>query len=266
LVILTLLSFAGCSAGPTETRDDAFTVGGAPRLVVNSENGSIEVDAGPDNEVSVQATLRGVDRIDYDVSQSGDTITVDVRIERAWWMFSSAGVDVSITAPAGTELDLETSNGAVELYGIHGSASARTSNGRVAIENASGDFEARTSNGRIDVDGFEGTLYLRTSNGKVDLREVNGEVDVDTSNGEIWYSGNMTPGGRNRLVSSNGDVDVELRGTPSVVLDAETSNGRVTSELPVLATVTDKDRLVGKIGDGETDLYVRTSNGDITVK
>jgi DUF4097 and DUF4098 domain-containing protein YvlB len=59
---------------------------------------------------------------------------------------------------------------------------------------------------------------------------------------------------------------VELQGKPSVVLDAETSNGKVTSELPILATVTSKERLVGKIGEGEAELYIRTSNGDITIR
>jgi len=33
-----------------------------------------------------------------------------------------------------------------------------------------------------------------------------------------------------------------------------------------MATVTRDERLVGKIGEGEADLYIRTSNGDVTIK
>jgi lia operon protein LiaG len=95
---------------------------------------------------------------------------------------------------------------------------------------------------------------------------VTGEVDAETSNGRISYSGDMIAGGDNRLITSNGDVDVQLLGTPGIKLDASTSNGDVTSELPITATTTSDDHLVGTIGDGEADLYIRTSNGDITIK
>jgi DUF4097 and DUF4098 domain-containing protein YvlB len=61
-------------------------------------------------------------------------------------------------------------------------------------------------------------------------------------------------------------VDVELLGTPSIKLDASTNNGDVTSELPITATSTGDDHLVGTIGDGEADLYIRTSNGDVTIR
>ncbi len=132
--------------------------------------------------------------------------------------------------------------------------------------NVEGDFQGRTSNGRIEVKDMEGKAYLRTSNGPVRIEAGSGEFDVQTSSGYIFFGGNMTAGGSNRLVTSNGSVDVRLLSTPGIMLDAETSNGKVTSELSILATVTDKDRLVGKIGEGEADLCIRASNGDVTVK
>jgi DUF4097 and DUF4098 domain-containing protein YvlB len=263
---VTLSFTSGCTPGPTETREDSFAVAGYSRLVVSSENGSIEVKAGADNEVLVQARLKDAPRVKYELSQVGDTITVDVQISRRWWFFSTGGADITITVPPSTDVELETSNGDVELRGIEGEGSLGTSNGDVVMDTLRGDFEGRTSNGRIEGNAVEGAVVLRTSNGKVNLREVEGEFNVETSNGGIAYSGNMTAGGSNRLVTSNGSVVVEFTGNPSVVLDAETSNGDVTCVLPILATVTKDDRLVGKIGDGEADLYIRTSNGDVTIK
>jgi DUF4097 and DUF4098 domain-containing protein YvlB len=262
-----MLSFtSGCTPGPTETRQDSFAVAGYSRLVVNSENGSIEVKAGSGNEVLVQATLKDAPRVKYELSQVGDTINVDVQINRRWWFFGTGGADITVTVPASTDVALETSNGDVELRGIQGTSSFGTSNGAIVMDTMSGDFEGRTSNGRIEVNAVEGTVVLSTSNGKVNLREVEGEFNVETSNGGISYSGNMTAGGSNRLVTSNGSVVVELQGNPSVVLDAETSNGDVTCDLPIQATVTSDERLVGKIGEGEADLYIRTSNGDVEIR
>jgi hypothetical protein len=265
VMAITLLAAAGCSAGPTETRDDSFSVNGTATLVVNGDNGWIKVNTGTDDEVRIQATLRGIDRIDYEVSQDGNTITVLAEIDQGWFI-SNVGVDITITAPVSTDVELEISNGAIELNGIEGTGTLRTSNGEIVLENVKGDFEGRTSNGKIEVDTLEGTAFLRTSNGGLDLQEVTGEVDAETSNGRISYSGDMIAGGDNRLITSNGNVDVELLGTPSIELDASTSNGDITSELPITATTTGDDHLVGTIGDGEADLYIKTSNGDITVR
>jgi DUF4097 and DUF4098 domain-containing protein YvlB len=76
----------------------------------------------------------------------------------------------------------------------------------------------------------------------------------------------MTAGTRSRLVTSNGKVDVELLGTPSVSLDAKTSNGVVTCELVITATLNKESHIVGTIGAGEAELYIRTSNGDVTIR
>ena len=265
-IVLLLSATTGCTPGPTEIREDSLSVAGFSRVVVNSVNGDIEVHAGLGNEVLVRATLKDAPRVKYELSQVGNTVTVDVQTTKRWWFFGSAGVDVIITAPPKSDVELETSNGFIELYGLEGSGSLKSSNGRIVLDNIKGNFDGTTSNGRIEVSAVEGSVILKTSNGKIDVRSVQGEFDIESSNGSVFYSGNTTAGGNNRLVTSNGDVVVELQGKPSVVLDAETSNGEVTSELPILATVTRKERLVGKIGEGEADLYIRTSNGDITIR
>lgn len=261
-----LLIATGCSIGPTEYRDDSFTVGVSPTVVVNSENGSIEINAGTDNEVRVEATLTDAPRVQYEISQDGDTITIDAKISKEWWFFGSAAADIAITAPAGTYVDIDTSNGAVELRGMEGAGTLRTSNGKIVLKDVKGDYDGTTSNGAIEIGTMEGTCVISTSNGSVDLWDVKGEVEVESSNGEIWFSGEMTAGTRSRLVTSNGKVDVELFGTPSVSLDAKTSNGVVTCELVITATLTREDHLVGTIGAGEAELYIRTSNGDVTIR
>ena len=265
-VAALLLVVTGCSVGPTEYRDDSFTVGVSPTVVVNSENGSIEINAGTDNEVRVEATLTDAPRVQYEVSQDGDTITVDVSVTKQWWFYGSAAADIAITAPAGTYVDIDTSNGSVELHGMEGSGTLSTSNGKIVLKDVKGAYDGTTSNGAIEIGTMEGTCVISTSNGSVDVWNARGEVDVESSNGEIWFSGEMTAGTRSRLVTSNGKVDVDLLGTPSVSLDAKTSNGVVTCELVITATLTREDHIVGTIGAGEAELYIRTSNGDVTIR
>ena len=268
IVAGAVMANAACvcdGAFTTETRDDSFTVNGSAVLVVSSENGKIEVVAGSGNEVRVQATLRGVERIDYDVSQDGSTITVEAKVHSGWTV-GNRGVDITITAPASTDVDLVSSNGMVSVEGIEGNGKLATSNGMVSLEDVKGDFEGTTSNGKLQITNMEGSGVFRSSNGRVELQGVTGEFDVDTSNSGISFSGNLTAGGSNRLVTSNGKVDVELLGTPSVELDASPSNGDITCEFSITATTTGDDHLVGTIGDGEADLHISSSNGDVTIR
>jgi DUF4097 and DUF4098 domain-containing protein YvlB len=176
-LVILLAATTGCAPGPTETRDDSFIVTGSSRVVVNSVNGNIEVNAGLGNEVLVQATLRDAPRVKYELSQLGNTITVDVQTSKRWWVFGSAGVDVTITVPPQTDVELDTSNGFIELHGLEGSGSLKSSNGKIVLDNMRGNFDGRTSNGRIEVNAVEGSVILKTSNGKIDMRsECSGRV------------------------------------------------------------------------------------------
>jgi DUF4097 and DUF4098 domain-containing protein YvlB len=268
VIVASLLLFGvGCvDVGSTETRDDSFTVGDSARLVVSSENGYIRVTGSTDNQVRVQATLRGVDAIEYEVSQDGDTIKVDAKTQDAWWHRERSRVELTITAPTRSRMTLETTNGAIEVRSIDGSGRFETSNGMIVLSNVTGDFDGSTSNGSIEVNGLEGSVTLFSSNGRAELRGVEGEVHIESSNGGVSFRGEMSAGGTNWLVTSNGDVNVELLGVPSVDLDASTSNGSVTSELEIQATVARESHLVGKIGQGQAKLEIVTSNGDIIVR
>jgi DUF4097 and DUF4098 domain-containing protein YvlB len=279
-MLVLILIVTGCGVvGPTEEKDANFSVDGTPMLDVRTANGFIEIKTGVDGEVHVHARLRGTDKIDYDVNQDGNTITVNAQIKHG-----EAGADITITTPAFSDLELNTSNGRVEIDGIQGNVDihtsngqvslqnvkgdflASTSNGRINLQNVEGDFDASTSNGRISIETMKGTAELHTSNGAINMQNVSGEFDASTSSGSISFSGRLIAGSDNRLTTSNGDVNVEIWAPISIRLDAETSNADVRCEVPILATKTEDDHLIGTIGDGEADLFIHTSNGDVIIR
>jgi DUF4097 and DUF4098 domain-containing protein YvlB len=267
LAAVALLA-AGCASGPSETRDDTLTVSGTPNIIVKSVNGFIHQNGGGEpGKVRVEADLRDTPRIEYSVRQDGDTITVEAKIKRGWVLFrTSPRVDITVTAPASADTDLNTSNGAVEVTGIGGTGKARTSNGSIMLRNAGGSFDSRTSNGTLLVETFEGTIYLISSNGNAVVSGLKGEMEIHTSNGNIAASAELSPRGHSRLVSSNGSVDVTLLGTPSAYVDARTSNGRVRSDIPIETTSFETKEVRGKIGTGAAELTIRTSNGNVTIR
>ena len=258
-------------ATSAKTRDDTFTVGASPTLVVDGYNGRIAVNPGPDNTIRVQATLRNPSRVDYQVSQDGDTVKVMARRRGKASLFgflgNSGGVNIVVTTPRKTDVDLNTGNGRIDLNGVEGSSTLHTSNGGIVMDSVKGDLDASTSNSRIELSQMEGSAVLRTSNGRIVLDNVKGDFNAETSNGSIAFKGEMIQGGNNQLRTSNGGVSVKLEGTPSLTINASTSNGRVTSKLPVLTdSAGDRHRLVGTIGDGEAELLVQSSNGSVTIE
>jgi len=237
-----------CDDASEETRDDSFTVGDSSRVVVKTGNGGIVVTAGTGNQVRVEATLRTPEKLTYSVTQDGDTITVEAKPKTGSSWRDCMEANIVVTAPTITDVDLHTSNGALTVEGINGSGALETSNGAMELFNVKGDFKGRTSNGAIDV------------------RNAVGEVDLQTTNGRVSFEGELIAGGDNRLVTSNGRVDVELLGEPSISLDASTTNGEINTTLPMTTSLVEKNHIVGTIGDGEAALYVRTSNGEVTIR
>lgn len=271
LGLMLVLVVAGCvtaSTGPTEHRDDTFTVSGPVRLVVRSTNGSVKVEAGGSGDtVRVQATLWDSPRVRYMLEQEDNTISVTAEVPQpVVAMGRSPGADIALTVPIEVDLDIRTSNGAIEVTGARGDAEVRTSNGKLALTNFHGHVNGRTSNGPIELNDVEGTATLETSNGNVTLSGVKGTFDAEMSNGQIVFDGELVPGGSNRLYTSNGVVDVTFRGTPSVSVDITTSNGDIETQIPIEATTLRDDHVVGKIGGGEASLTIRTSNGDVRVR
>jgi hypothetical protein len=231
---VTLIAAAGCEnhqLGDEVTRNDTFQVGSSPSLVVDSANGRITVRSGADNVIDVSAVLRNPDRLDYRIIQTGDSINVTAESMMGKFDFnSSPGADITVTVPASTDVDI------------------------------------RTSNGRVEIDGIDGTTRARTSNGAIDLSNLDGEVEARTNNGSIEYRGSLPVGSSNELRTSNGSISVSFQSEPNVGVDASTSNGKVSVNRPISTRRSEPTYIVGTIGQPESNLIIRTSNGSVTIK
>lgn len=260
LLIVPTLLLVGCVSittdggnGEAATEEDqkhSFVVSDNPTIDVSGFNGSIEIIPGDTGEVDVEATLKIPSRINYSVEQTGNTVTVVAKRTGSGITFGrSPSVDMRLTVPALSTIK------------------ARTSNGQVIVDGITGDGTVDTSNGRITLTNVDGTFITSTSNGSVKMVGVTGQFSAETSNGRIEFSGVFDDGSNNNFSTSNGSIDIAFAvNEPSVALDARTSNGTVDSERPILATTTQKSRLVGKYGEGSANLVVRTSNGSIAIR
>ena len=195
-----------------------------------------------------------------------DGLAFEVELPRAArCTLGTAGGPISVAdMSAGVEAD--TSGGPIELRRIKGAVSADTSGGPITIEEVDGSVDADTSGGPIRISKVTGDITADTSGGGIDIAEAGGKVAADTSGGPIsvrFGAGNAKGGS---LETSGGGITIGLDPTAKLTIDASSSGGGVSCDLPV-TVVGDRERteLKGDLNGGGALLHVRTSGGGIRI-
>ena len=275
--------------GQPNERDDTFTVGSSPRLVVDVDQGSLSVAPGPPGEIRVRATTGGPSRVAYEVGQDGDEIRVTARKKPRKLLFGFVDLGrggrtaVEVTAPAATDIEASLGAGTITLDGIGGVSSLHTAAGRISVVDASGTLEAAAVTGQVIVDGFRGSARLNSTTGKIDVRRSSGEFKADVVTGAISFEGEMTPGGRNEMSAITGGIAVRLTGEPNLEIDASCVAGGIACELPGFVSSDEplgqahsrrrprrhgrrQSAVKGAIGAGDAALRVSTVTGSVKIE
>jgi hypothetical protein len=281
-IAVLLLSACGASISlnpftAEDTVSQSFTPGEAPRLVVEMFNGGVDVVAGSGNTVQVDVTRRGggmsqqaaeddLKNVEVTMTQDGDTIRVVAKRTDQRVDIGNSGASAKLRVPAGASLDLRSSNGPLVTSGPVSDVKAQTSNGPITARGATGPLNLNTSNGPITVDGGRGTIDVETSNGPVTVTAEDAVVVGRTSNGPFTFSGSLASG-RSEMSTSNGSIAVTLPATAQFVVDADTSNSKISSDFAVTARDTSDNHLSGTVGnDPGVTLRLQTSNGPISIR
>ncbi|MDP9360929.1 MAG: DUF4097 domain-containing protein [Acidobacteriota bacterium] len=246
-----MLLLAGCGAvmeRRTTHIDRRWPAASIRHIEVREVDGGINIEAGSESEVSMEATVRsriapknGQENQGYfSTAVNGDTLVIGRRQEHHGFHFFHFGndtrVDYELRVPASVALDLHTINGRISTRGVDGAMRAVTVNGRVNIETpGSSEVEAHTVNGRIEArfeKAFQGAI-LKTVNGGVtavlplsasfvgDFSQVNGDIEaafplnIHSHPGSRRVSGEVN-GGRFelRITTVNGDIKIDTATPP----------------------------------------------------
>ncbi len=269
-IMACFLSLTGCSV-TSEVKEESFIVSGSPQLVVGIELGSIDIQASGVSAIQVSTNIRNPGNVNYHVTQKDNLVEVQADVKRGS-LFSAGGrADITVKVPERTNLDLTAKNGKISIKQVVGRITVHTSNAPIELNGAQGIVGLETSNAGIKLTEVAGVLDVRTSNGAVNIQHFLGQAKVQTSNGGIDLTGTILRESTNELQTSNANVNVTLVETPGLVVDARTSNGRITigdnlSFTADGASAGGPQHTAGKIGEGGSVLKIGTSNGSISIK
>jgi DUF4097 and DUF4098 domain-containing protein YvlB len=253
------LGLTGCGGimSAEEKVSQSFDGLASPRLIVETFDGSIDVSTGADGQITVEATKRSrgnsqavatadLKNIEVTMKREGNTVRILARrsdnLED-----NNSSVAIKLTVPAKSRLDLKTSNAGVTTNGI------------------SGSMEIVSSNGSLQVNDGQGKMNLKTDNGEIQIEAKDAVVNASTSNGNITFKGTLANSNQS-FDTSNGSIEITLPAETHFRIEAETSNGKVSSEFSVTETGSSEDVLNGIVGeDPAISITATSSNGNIAL-
>lgn len=254
-----------------EVTEKVFPLRPGGELVINSQNGRITVEAWdkPEARIQITRTVRAANEnrakelmkeLRADVSLSDGAIEIESRYPKRaesvgiWDVLgqrvTSLNIHYYVQVPAQTRLNLETSNGEIQVRGTSGMVVGQTVNGSVEVTSTTGRVEVNTTNGNVRLVGIHGATRASTTNGGIEaeIRELDPGAGVDLS-------------------TTNGDLMAVLPTNLKARLEAVTTNGRVSIGFPVeMVGRASSKMVVGRIGGGGAEVTLSTTNGNIVVK
>ena len=237
-------------ADVTEITHEELVVATALRLVVTSDAGSIEVKAGKPGLVRVEARRRAPtveEARDLKVSVKSVDGVVTVRYDASPHV-GSRSVALTVVAPAGSKLELDTAGGSIEVNGFQEGV------------------EARSSGGELHASKVRGRLRLHTDGGAIRLSDVDGTIDATTDGGSITVSGRLR--GENRVSTEGGSIAVSVPANNRLRVEGSTEGGAAQNEFGLPVSREDgSSQFSGAIGDGhEGTLKMTTEGGSVSLR
>lgn len=230
----------------SKTENWAFDVSGQPTIRAKNNAGQIAVTGGDGAQVAVRVTRRhsgnwtsgdesDLDQVRVQVAQEGDTITVVAETGHTIQMGGrSVVVDIEITAPRSSRLDLNMNAGQVE------------------VRDSAGPLSVKMGAGQVDLHAVRVAESSR----------------LDVATGQIRGDVALGAGASLDVSVSAGQVSLDLPSSTSAEVEASVSVGQVTvHDLPIDVS----RRLVaaharGRLGDGSGHLTIKVATGAITLR
>jgi DUF4097 and DUF4098 domain-containing protein YvlB len=289
LLIVVVLALSLVCTAAEKKFEKSFNVSPGGTLLVSTDIGSIRVSGTSGNQVSVVAVMNGsqkdVEDFRIEAQQTDRGVEVRGKMKHSSWFGNINDLDITITVkvPSQYRAKLNTSGGDVDVTGLKGDVEGQTSGGNIDLADIEGSASMETSGGNIAIRHINGPLRVSTSGGEVRVEDVKGQVRATTSGGNMAFTGidgrlaAETSGGDIRVElaatnkgvnvqTSGGDIEILLPGNAGAAIDASTSGGEVTCDLPItMQGKFDSDRLRGTLNGGGEMVRASTSGGNVHI-
>jgi DUF4097 and DUF4098 domain-containing protein YvlB len=250
-----------------------FDVTGTLHLRLRMRSGDVRITQTDESGATVQVTgERENDEIsiEHDRTVSGQT-RLQITQRKDGWGFRNRGIDVAITVPLGSIVDLGTGSGDITVDGTVAELNVQSGSGDTSVARVTGDARVRSASGDVRVGAVDGDLTVTTASGEIEVGLVGGRFEGRTASGDIEIgvttstaramsaSGDIefaSAGADLTLRSVSGDISVGVPAGTRVWFDVSSTSGDTVSELDA------------SDGAGEASFEIKATSvsGDIRIR
>jgi DUF4097 and DUF4098 domain-containing protein YvlB len=177
----------------------------------------------------------------------------------------------TVLIPADAFVSLRSSDGNLEVQGLHGDVVLEAITASVKVANVNdAHLHVTTLSGSISLKRISGShLDIHSVTGNIELRDVSGSsVEASSASGRITYEGDPSPAGDYLLTSHSGDIDVSIPAKALVEIRPHSLEGK-SDQAPSVGNNLSLGRprnLLLKPGIGVSRFVLRSFRGKIWLK
>ncbi len=271
------------------------------KIVVDAIVGNVRIEGVDSDRAHLRATQvvrmepdanprPAIEALDVNVTQIDDgqlSIRTAVRDDMGALGCSYYRIDLVLTVPRTSRLQLNAADGQTVLKGIGEPVTIEQLKGKVSVEHAKNELMVTNHNGDVLVSQCAGPISITAYHGTVTTRNVYGQQSIHCEQGKIVVDSphgavnayqrggdiRIIPlegiGGNFDIQAEDGDVSILIPESADVTLLAIARNGQVRSAIPLTGEIgADYQRFQGRPLeglDGQFQITIETQGGSIVI-
>jgi Putative adhesin len=285
--------FISALASPVHAEEysKTYAVTGQTTVRIQADDSSVHVITADTDRVEFRVTSEGFAAVNIgrklhiDSQQNGNQVELTVRLSPGVTLgINNKRISTEVRMPKNADLQLETSDGHVEVSDLNGNIVVHTSDGAIKASQLSGTIDIRSNDGDISAEALKGTFKLHSGDGKITATQLDGNCNASTRDGPIKVAGRFDsldvksgdgavnaraePGSKLSttwsITTADGGVEVAIPKDLPAKLDASTRDGHIFLGLPVsVEGSVDQKAVRGTINGGGPTLLIHTGDGTI---
>jgi hypothetical protein len=250
-----------------------FETPGQVALHIRLSSGRVRVTTADDPRTSVELVSkrgRGAEAhedviVRADEQNGRHVITIEQRDKIRWGPIQiswGGDLEVLITCPPGSDLDLAGGSTDLDVEGELGEVSAKTASGDIRLQDVRKKLEVKTASGDVWVGTIPEGGTAVTVSGDLEIRRVQGPLSARSVSGDVKIG--AIEAGELTLQTVSGDARIGVARGTAVWIDATSVSGDLKSELGLADSAPAGDEETE--GSGEVvPLHVKTVSGDVKI-
>ena len=291
--LFCVIAAAFASVANAEEYVKSYAVDGRADVRVHADDSSVKVVTSDTNQVEFRVMSEGFAAINIggklhvDSHQNGNQVELTVHVIPGVTIgINSRRLSTEVRMPRSADLQLETTDGRVEVSDVKGNISIYTGDGTIHASQLAGTVDIRSKDGGVTADAVTGSIKLHSGDGAITGTRLDGKCAAASGDGRIRLTGrfdaldvksadgsvtaHVEPGSKMSstwsIATKDGAIDVDLPRDFQADIDASTRDGRISLGLPVAVQgEVAKTRVNGKLNGGGPPLIIHTGDGSIHI-